>query len=63
MKEVLLPVDGSERSLHSLEAVKRIYPPDQAALTILMVAPGVESERNGFWGCWNSTPWKWRGMR
>ena len=43
MKEVLLPVDGSERSLHSLEAVKRIYPPDQAALTILMVAPGVES--------------------
>ena len=27
MKEVLLPVDGSERSERSLEAVKRISPP------------------------------------
>lgn len=43
MKEVLLPVDGSERSLRSLEAVKRIYPPGQAALTILMVAPSMVS--------------------
>lgn len=43
MKEILLPVDGSERSQRSLEAVKRVYPPDQAALTILTVAPGVES--------------------
>lgn len=43
MKNILLPVDGSKRSLRSLEAVKRLFPPEKTSVTVLTVAPGLVS--------------------
>jgi nucleotide-binding universal stress UspA family protein len=37
MKKVLLPVDGSKRSLRTVEVVKRMCPPDQCEITIAKV--------------------------
>ena len=37
MKKVLLPVDGSKRSLRTVEVVKRMCPPDQCQITIAKV--------------------------
>lgn len=45
MLKLLLPIDGSPRSLRSVETVTRIVPPDKASITILAVAPGLESAR------------------
>lgn len=45
MLKLLLPIDGSPRSLRSVETVARIIPPDKASITILTVAPGLESAR------------------
>ena len=40
MKNILLPIDGSARSLRTIQMVKRTYTPAQVRLTILMVLPG-----------------------
>lgn len=39
MKNVLLPIDGSVRSLRTIDMVKQTYTPDTAAVTLLMVLP------------------------
>ena len=40
MKKVLLPLDGSLRSLRSIQMLKQFYSPQDATVTILMVIPG-----------------------
>ena len=37
MKNVLLPLDGSARSLRTIDMVKQIYSPGQVAVTLVMV--------------------------
>lgn len=37
MKKVLLPIDGSVRSLRTIDMVKQIYPAQDVAITLLMV--------------------------
>ncbi len=39
MTKLLLPVDGSSRSLRTIDMVKKTFSPDQVAVTILMVLP------------------------
>lgn len=40
MKKILLPIDGSERSLRTIETAKRLVPPGQAEITLLTVLSG-----------------------
>lgn len=45
MKKILLPIDGSPRSLRTIQTVKQIYSPDEVEITILSVignAPRIE---------------------
>ena len=52
MKKILLPIDGSPRSLRTIQTVKQTIAPDDAEITILMVldsapkpeAPGTDPE-------------------
>ena len=37
MKKVLIPVDGSERSVRSLEKVRKEFTPEEAQITLLTV--------------------------
>ncbi len=37
MKKVLVPVDGSERSLRSLEKVRKEFTPEEAQITLISV--------------------------
>lgn len=53
MKKTLLPIDGSQRSLHTIETAKRLIPAGTAEITILTVLTGqmhidaqIELERN-----------------
>lgn len=39
MKKVLLPLDGSTRSLRTIEMVKQLYPNQDVEITLLMVLP------------------------
>ena len=39
MKKVLLPLDGSTRSLRTLESAKHLAPPRETEITLLMVLP------------------------
>ena len=39
MKNVLLPIDGSSRSLRTIDMVKQICPPQQVTVTMVMVVP------------------------
>ena len=39
MKNVLLPIDGSARSLRTIDMVKQICPPQQVTVTMVMVVP------------------------
>lgn len=39
MKNVLLPIDGSARSLRTIDMVKQICSPQQVAVTMVMVVP------------------------
>ena len=40
MKKVLLPIDGSIRSLRTIDMVKQTYSPDEVEITILTVLAG-----------------------
>ncbi len=37
MKKFLLPIDGSPRSLRTIDMLKRTYRPDEAEITLVMV--------------------------
>jgi len=39
MKKLLLPLDGSSRSLRTIDMVKKTFSPDQASVTMLMILP------------------------
>ena len=40
MKKILLPIDGSIRSLRSIQMAKQFYRPEEVEITILTVLPG-----------------------
>ena len=40
MKKILLPIDGSIRSLRSIQMAKQFYQPEEVEITILTVLPG-----------------------
>jgi len=37
MKQILLPIDGSKRSIKSIDLVKTLYKPDQINISIILV--------------------------
>lgn len=37
MKKLLIPLDGTERSMHSINLVKNIYKPEDVSITLLYV--------------------------
>lgn len=39
MKKILLPIDGSPRSLRTIQVVKQSYIPAETEITILLVVP------------------------
>mgnify|MGYP000883295195 FL=1 len=39
MKHVLLPIDGSTRSLRTIDMVQQTYRPQDTEVTLLMVLP------------------------
>lgn len=39
MKKVLLPLDGSARSLRTIDMVKQLYPHQDVEITLMMVLP------------------------
>lgn len=39
MKKLLLPIDGSPRSLRAIQVVKQSYSPEETEVTILLVVP------------------------
>ncbi|WP_203522549.1 universal stress protein [Fusobacterium sp. IOR10] len=42
MKKVLIPLDGSERSLHSISLMKELYKPTDAEIILMYVEEGTE---------------------
>lgn len=43
MKHLLVPIDGSKRSITSVEAIKSIFQPNQAKVTLLTVREDFDS--------------------
>jgi nucleotide-binding universal stress UspA family protein len=43
MKKILLPIDGSERSMKSIELVKSLYSPEDVDISIIMVRENLET--------------------
>ena len=39
MKKILLPIDGSPRSLRTIQEIKQSYDPKETEITILLVTP------------------------
>ena len=39
MKKILLPIDGSPRSLRTIQEIKQRYDPKETEITILLVPP------------------------
>lgn len=48
MKHLLIPIDGSERSIEAVDAVKEIYPPDKVAITLLTVREDADTTSQVF---------------
>ena len=46
MKQILLPIDGSKRSIKSIDLVKTLYKPEQVDISIILVREddGIRSE-------------------
>lgn len=42
MKHLLLPIDGSERSIQSVELVKDLFLPEQVDVTLITVSENYE---------------------
>lgn len=43
MKKILIPLDGTERSMHSIDLVKNLYNKDEIEITLLYVKEDVKS--------------------
>lgn len=46
MKHILIPIDGSERSIEAVRAIEDIFPPERADVTLLIVREDVDSRLN-----------------
>ncbi len=46
MKKILLPIDGSKRSIKSIDLVKTLYYPDQVNISIILVREDFEGIRS-----------------
>lgn len=43
MKKILIPLDGTERSMHSIDLVKNLYNKDEIEITLLYIKEDVKS--------------------
>lgn len=43
MKKILIPLDGTERSMHSIDLVKNLYNKDEVEITLLYIKEDVKS--------------------
>lgn len=47
MKHLLIPIDGSERSIKSVKAIEQLFPPARVDVTLLTVREDVDSASRG----------------
>lgn len=43
MRNILIPIDGTERSMKAVDLVKSLYPPDKVNIVLLMVREDIEA--------------------
>lgn len=43
MKHLLIPIDGSEKSIQAVTAIKQIFPPSHADITLLTIREDIDS--------------------
>lgn len=43
MKKILIPLDGTERSMHSIDIVKNLYKKDEIEITLLYIKEDVKN--------------------
>ena len=43
MKRILIPLDGTERSMHSIDLVKNLYKKDEVEITLLYIKEDVKN--------------------
>ena len=43
MKKILIPLDGTERSMHSMDLVKNLYNKDEVEITLLYIKEDVKN--------------------
>ena len=43
MKRILLPIDGSKRSLSAVQSIESIFPPDKVEVLLLIVREDIDS--------------------
>ena len=43
MKQILIPLDGTERSMHSIDLVKNLYNKDEVEITLLYIKEDVKN--------------------
>ena len=43
MKKILIPLDGTERSMHSIDLVKNLYNKDEVEITLLYIKEDVKN--------------------
>ena len=55
MKHVLLPIDGSTRSLRTIDMVQQTYRPQDTEVTLLMVLPD-QMHIDGQFRSWKPSP-------
>ncbi|WP_303858197.1 universal stress protein [Aminicella lysinilytica] len=48
MKKLLIPIDGSDRSIEAVDAIKTIYRPDRVEITLLTVREDVDTTSQVF---------------
>lgn len=48
MKHLLIPIDGSDRSIEAVDAIKSIYTPDKVRITLITVREDVDTTSQVF---------------
>ncbi len=43
MKRILIPIDGSKRSISAVQSIESIFPPDRAEVILLIVREDIDS--------------------
>ena len=61
-KKILVPIDGTERSMHSLNFIKENYSPEKATIGIVVIAKDSDGKNTGFKVSipliWEDNDWK-----